>query len=379
MKISLCMIVKDEEKFIEMCLENALPNVDEVIIVDTGSTDNTKQIIGKYGDKIKLIEAEWENDFAKSRNLSIEHATGDWILMLDADEKILIYKDLKTIIKENDNVEGFYIPFYNIVNSSDIIFSNVYIKLFKNKYKYKGKIHEQLEVPLEKVRRIGEDEIKIIHFGYINNVYQSKDKSKRNLEILQKELATKTNDPFILYNLGVTYYSMGDYRKSLYYFFKCNENLDTICKGKMTSYESDMLIRITSILNNLGEYNETIKFITDIITEVRNIPEIYYNLGIAYESIGELDEAINAYKMAIEVGENRELISVVGIGSFYPKFRLAQIYEKQDRILDAAMMYIEGVFDKNNILGKGVIETKEFLKRYNLLNILDEFEKIYKS
>ena len=88
MTISLCMIVKNEERYIKMCLENALDLVDEIIVVDTGSTDNTINIINQFEDKVILVKYEWKNDFSDARNLSLEKATGDWILILDADEKI---------------------------------------------------------------------------------------------------------------------------------------------------------------------------------------------------------------------------------------------------------------------------------------------------
>ena len=86
-EISLCMIVKDEQDVIERCLESVKDVVDEIIIVDTGSTDKTKQIVSKYTDKI--YDFEWVNDFAKARNYSFSKATKDYILWLDADDVIL--------------------------------------------------------------------------------------------------------------------------------------------------------------------------------------------------------------------------------------------------------------------------------------------------
>ena len=86
-EISLCMIVRNEEEVIERCLKSICDLVDEIIIVDTGSTDKTKQIVSKYTDKI--YDFEWVNDFAKARNYSFSKATKDYILWLDADDVIL--------------------------------------------------------------------------------------------------------------------------------------------------------------------------------------------------------------------------------------------------------------------------------------------------
>ena len=103
--ISLCMIAKNEEKHLEECLNSVKELVDEVIIVDTGSTDKTKQIGKKFNAKI--YDFKWIDDFSAARNKSLKHATKDWILVLDADEvldkeALKVIKDELVKNKEND-------------------------------------------------------------------------------------------------------------------------------------------------------------------------------------------------------------------------------------------------------------------------------------
>ena len=86
MRLSLSMIVKNEERFLPGCLESVKALVDEMVIADTGSTDGTKEIAISFGAKV--IDYPWRNDFSAARNESLRHATGDWILYLDADERI---------------------------------------------------------------------------------------------------------------------------------------------------------------------------------------------------------------------------------------------------------------------------------------------------
>ena len=86
-KISVCIIAKNEEKYIEECLKSVLDIADEIIVLDTGSTDKTKDIVSAF-PKTKLYETTWEDDFSKARNQCISHATGDWILSIDADERL---------------------------------------------------------------------------------------------------------------------------------------------------------------------------------------------------------------------------------------------------------------------------------------------------
>ncbi|NFN14813.1 glycosyltransferase family 2 protein, partial [Clostridium botulinum] len=94
--ITLCIIAKNEEYILEKCLIHASNFVDEIIVVDTGSTDKTKEIAYKYTKNV--YDFEWCNDFAKARNFSIEKSTNDWIFVLDADEIIETF-DLKSVIE----------------------------------------------------------------------------------------------------------------------------------------------------------------------------------------------------------------------------------------------------------------------------------------
>ena len=100
-KISLCMIVRDEEKFIKRNLDNHVRYFNEIIILDTGSTDSTMSILKKYekeNSNIKIYTANWENDFSKARNYAKSFATNNWILFLDADE-IISKKDIEKLFK----------------------------------------------------------------------------------------------------------------------------------------------------------------------------------------------------------------------------------------------------------------------------------------
>jgi glycosyltransferase involved in cell wall biosynthesis len=108
LRLSLCMIVKNESYFLPKCLEQSAEYVDEIIIVDTGSNDDTKSIAALYTDKI--YDFEWQDDFSAARNLSIDKATGDWIIVLDADEVIepRHWAEIRTLIQSTDQ-EAFFL------------------------------------------------------------------------------------------------------------------------------------------------------------------------------------------------------------------------------------------------------------------------------
>ena len=110
------MIVKDEEDFLEQCLNSLKDYVDEIIIIDTGSTDKTIEIAKRFTDRV--YEHEWPHDFSKARNISISYATCDWILILDADEIIAEHdlKKIKELIKDN-SVGGYSLIQRNYSNN----------------------------------------------------------------------------------------------------------------------------------------------------------------------------------------------------------------------------------------------------------------------
>lgn len=148
--ISLCMIVKNEEDVLDRCLSSVRDIVDEIVIVDTGSTDNTKGIANKYTDKV--FDFQWINDFSAARNYSFSKATKDYILWLDADDVILkedIEKFLKLKGSLNENVDVVMMK-YNTGFDEDgkVTFSYFRERLSKriNSNKWREPVHEYLEI-----------------------------------------------------------------------------------------------------------------------------------------------------------------------------------------------------------------------------------------
>ena len=171
--LSLCMITKNEEKNISRCLDSIKDIVDEIIIVDTGSTDKTIEIAKSYGANI--YHYKWNNDFSKARNVSLQKATKDWILVLDADE-VLPYEEglkLKNIINTTEN-EGLFLRLDNIIDNVNLG-DAVVLRAFKNnpKYRFRGSMHEQVIFSIEEVsgkNKIQPTQVKINHYGYDPNV-----------------------------------------------------------------------------------------------------------------------------------------------------------------------------------------------------------------
>ena len=147
--LSVCIITKNEEKFIDGCISSILSIADEIVIVDSFSTDNTKQISKKF--PVTYFERKWNGDYSAARNYAISKASGKWILFLDADERLTNGLTLISTLKKttSDKIGGFLLErkdIYRHKDNSKITHYNVgIVRLFRNKpnIRFKYKIHEQ--------------------------------------------------------------------------------------------------------------------------------------------------------------------------------------------------------------------------------------------
>lgn len=136
---------KNEQEVLEKCLKSAAAYVDEIVIVDTGSSDNTKKIAQKYTDKI--FEFTWYNDFSKARNYSVSKAENDWVLILDADEAIINWDkaSIERHIRSNSDTVGI-IKIINLIDDVDgrVKRTTDYVSRFfnKNVFYFEGIVHE---------------------------------------------------------------------------------------------------------------------------------------------------------------------------------------------------------------------------------------------
>lgn len=200
-RLSQCMIVKNEEKNIEKALTWAKGIAFEQIVVDTGSTDRTVEIAERMGASV--YHFEWINDFAAAKNCAIEKATGDWIAFLDADE-FFSGEDAKKLMKLLQRVNNdtalrkkclaIRLPWIQVDDEGNPFSVLQQTRIFRNLpdiIRYKNSIHEVLTLP----EGIADNsDIGIIHTGYSSSAYKDTDKAKRNLDILEAELQKNPED-----------------------------------------------------------------------------------------------------------------------------------------------------------------------------------------
>jgi glycosyltransferase involved in cell wall biosynthesis len=203
------MIVCNEERFIEDCLKSLVGVPDEIVIVDTGSTDGTKEIAAAYGARV--FDFPWRDDFSAARNESVSHCLGEWILFIDADERLgPVDRDT---VKADLSRPGFAAFTVNYRPISWFTTFREY-RIFRNdpRIRFDGIIHETvlpsvMRVCEEDGLEIGDSIIELGHVGYDGDMAR---KHRRNLPLLESHVADLPENTFLRYRLGVTRKALGD-------------------------------------------------------------------------------------------------------------------------------------------------------------------------
>ena len=223
--LSLCMIVKNESRFLADCLASVQKVVDQMVGVwDTGSTDNTVEIAQKFGAEVHHFE--WCDDFSAARNASIQYATGDWILWMDADER-LWEESRETLLNELTVEKGavmVQVQIASVVKAGQHVHMSTGHRLFTNHQgiKFSGRIHEQISPSV--AQNGGKTRIsKVIldHLGYDNADQDLQDhKRRRNRKLLEQMVAEEPNSAYAHFTLAQHYVLSEDIEKSLPHFQK---------------------------------------------------------------------------------------------------------------------------------------------------------------
>lgn len=215
------MIVRNEEQNLSECLDSVKNVVDEIIVIDTGSTDETVGIAESYGAQVEHFP--WCDDFSKARNESIKYASGDWILWLDADERLLpesipVLQDLLRPVKKPTL---YKVHIRNIKEDGRTYTLSDAHRLFSNHFglEFTGRIHEQL---VESARVKGglerDTDVVLYHTGYGLTGEQKQEKFERNIALLQKMVKDNPRDAYAHYKIGQQYGLMDRLKPALEHY-----------------------------------------------------------------------------------------------------------------------------------------------------------------
>ncbi len=212
--LSACLIVRNEALVLARCLSSLSGAVDEIVVVDTGSTDATLEIAARFG--ARLCHFEWCADFSAARNAALAAASCDWILSIDADEYLAdgAQPQIRAVIDRAD-AEGILVTVRNLLAADDLLQSaeSQIVRLFRRRddVRFAGIIHEEVTTAItRRGGRIVSSPIVIVHDGYSRETTQaSGSRAERNLPILVRAVDEAPLDPYLHFHLGATYHHLG--------------------------------------------------------------------------------------------------------------------------------------------------------------------------
>ncbi len=297
-RLSLCMIVRDEEDLLPACLDSVAGVADEVVVVDTGSVDRTPEIARSRGARV--VEHPWTGDFAAARNAGLERAQGEWVLVMDADE-VLHPEDRAQVpgLLIMRNVEGYLNTQVNFVGEDvdgevEMGFS---MRLFRNRaqYRYRGRIHERVDVPSEDVRMTS---LRILHYGYLRSMVGDRNKRSRNMELLEQAVAEQPDDMMMYYYLGNEYLARDRNEEAVtaYRLVKA-----AALEGGYL-YAAKLIKNLAHGLLRLDRPEEALAELNEGLVHFPEFTDLVYMQGSIYRALGRLPEAIGCFHQCLAMG-----------------------------------------------------------------------------
>ena len=336
LRLSLCMIVRDEEEMLPRSLAAAGDAVDEIVVVDTGSRDRTVEIARSFGATV--VEREWTGSFAAARNASIEAASGDWLLFLDADE-VLDPADAPLLRDLTGRTwrEAFYLVETNHtgeLGDGTAVTHNA-LRLFRNRpeYRFEGRVHEQIaqNLPSGLPERIEPTRIRVDHYGYLGAVRDAKEKSRRNIELLRRQLSEAGANPFFHFNLGSELAAAGDAAGACEQFERAWALLAQDPARRERPFTPSLTVRSVKALRFRGRLTEAEARAIEGLAMFGDLTDLVFERALIAAAEGDTERAATLLEECLERGDAPSRYSpTVGSGSFLALMRLAELERTRD-------------------------------------------------
>ena len=340
-RVSLTMIVRDEEENLAACLGSAAGLFDEVVVVDTGSTDRTAEIARSFGAHV--FDFVWVDDFAAARNAALARATGDYAFWLDADDRLepLQRDRLQALFDSLDSSDAAYVvrcacdP--DAKGGSGMVVDHVRLFPLRQDVRWTYRVHEQI---LPALRRAGVpvrwSDAMVRHVGYNDPALRRK-KLERDQAILASELAERPDDPFVLFNLGQVTLDVGDPRAALGYL---QRSLAGSARADSITHKLHALIARVHQL--LGEPERALAACAGGLADNPDDAELLFRKGVLHRLQGQADEAEACWRRILTLRRPERFASVdAGIYGHLTRRNLAALAEEQGDRAEAALHWSE--------------------------------------
>jgi glycosyltransferase involved in cell wall biosynthesis len=325
-RIALVLIARDEARAIERCLQSVRPWVDEMVVLDTGSVDDTPAIAARCGARVTHFA--WIDDFAAARNAALALTDADWCLVLDADEWI---EDGGRSLAAVRDAEPGFIGQLNVVSLIEDDSGRVerapswLSRLLPRGVRYEGRVHEQPATALPR-RRLA---LTIGHDGY--QPAQRDGKRGRNRRLLQLALAAQPDDAYLRYQLGKDHEVHDEFDAAALHYAQADGGPDD------AAWRHDWIVRRLYTLKRLARFEEALGLAEAAIPRWSGSPDFFFTIGDLLLGWAAAEPAHaevllpmieSSWLRALEIGECPQLQdSVVGRGSFLAAHNLAVLHE----------------------------------------------------
>ncbi|MGA9875589.1 MAG: glycosyltransferase family 2 protein [Solirubrobacteraceae bacterium] len=331
LRLSLCMIVRDEQEMLPRCLAAVAGAVDEMVIVDTGSTDRTVEIARSFGARV--IHHEWTGSFAEARNVSFDAAEGDWLIYLDADE-VLVGDDVALLRSLTGRTwrEAFYLSETNYTGDLDdgTAVTHNAMRMFRNRpeYRFEGRLHEQIagRLPGYLPERLEATGVRVEHYGYLGVVRDGREKSRRNIELLRLQQAESPPSAFLHYNLGSEYAAAEEPEAALAEFECAWALLEALPDRDSYQFAPALMNRLVKALRACGRAADAIVRAEEGLERFHGFTDLVFEQAIAMLALGRQECAAELFERCIEMGDApSRYTATVGSGTYLPRIQLAEM------------------------------------------------------
>lgn len=338
-RVTLCMIVRDESSNLRACLEPVRDLFDEIVVVDTGSVDDTRSIAMELGARV--VEFPWCDDFSAARNVSLEHATGDYIFWLDADDRIDTnnHAKLADLFATLDGSNQFYIlsteclPWHRSNASTIVHHPRLFLR--HPEARYHCRVHEQIQPSLF---ALGYEpvwtDIFVTHVGYADQVHHHR-KALRDLRLLKLDYAINPEDAVVLFNLGLTYMRLGDSNTALTYLLRSLKYAERAWDWVRKLYST-----IVTAMCQLGRGEEALNIAAQGLANYPHDPELLLQHANMSLDGGDMIAAERSLRRLLTRPKERYIGAGLPVGGFEAEGRrsLARLYLAQQRYKDAEIV-----------------------------------------
>jgi tetratricopeptide (TPR) repeat protein len=320
-KLSLAMIVKYEARCLARCLRSVQNVADEIIVVDTGSTDRTVEIANENGANV--FHFGWRDDFSAARNFALAQTAGDWMLILDADETVSepLAAEIKKFVHGPPQIGRLKVV-SDFRRHGQTLRSQTFVsRLFPWGPHFEGKIHEQIISPLPRVNLSGE----LWHDGYLET-----HKTDRNVKLLRAALAREPDNAYLLHQLALEYTSLDQPENA----FPCLQQAFARMQPA-DPFAANVVVDLIYAAMALKQFDSGLEAMARSEKNLAGFPDFHLARGLFYmnlirndtaKHISEVPKVEQSFQRCLALGETDRYKSVHGTGTFLANYNLGLFY-----------------------------------------------------